>query len=116
LESLYAKLPARLPSLFERLLLTYRWAEVHLDTFTLFANPLGPDLGGWHREASRDKILWSFLLAAGYIPFAKGPDMVCFAVRDRRKNNESPIVKIDHEEILCNNRLRIVKQMAPSPR
>jgi hypothetical protein len=30
LEPLYAKLPAKFPPLFERLLLTYRWAEVGL--------------------------------------------------------------------------------------
>jgi hypothetical protein len=31
LNSLYARLPARFPPLFERLLLTFRWANVSLD-------------------------------------------------------------------------------------
>ncbi len=30
LETLYAKLPARFPPLYERLVLSYRWAEVDL--------------------------------------------------------------------------------------
>jgi len=32
-------------------------------------------------------------------------------VQDRRKLR---IVKIDHEEILCNNRIKIVSELAPS--
>lgn len=36
LDPIYARLPARFPELFERLLLTYRWAEVHQDAFTMF--------------------------------------------------------------------------------
>jgi hypothetical protein len=30
LEPLYSKLPARFPALFERLILSYRWAEIDL--------------------------------------------------------------------------------------
>jgi hypothetical protein len=35
LDLLYAKLPARFPPLYERLVLSYRWAEVDLGTFRL---------------------------------------------------------------------------------
>jgi hypothetical protein len=118
LEPIYAKVPARFPRLFERMLLSYRWAEVHLPSFTLFGNPPGTDLSGWLKEISRDAILWDFLLRAGYIPFAKGPDMdydrVCFDLKSRKKNRDAKIVKIDHEQILCNDRLRIVAEVAPS--
>lgn len=47
LEMVYAKLPARFPPLFERFLLTYRWAEVDLETYKLLPNPPGPDLDGF---------------------------------------------------------------------
>jgi len=43
LEPLYAKLPARFPRLYEQLLLSYRWAEVDLQSFTLLANSPGED-------------------------------------------------------------------------
>jgi hypothetical protein len=118
LEPLYAELPARFPKLFERLVLTYRWAEVDLGTWRLLANPPGPDLSGLLREISKDPALWASLLPAGYIQFAKGPDMdydpVCFDIKSRKKNGECRIVKIDHEEILCNNRVKLVAELAPS--
>jgi hypothetical protein len=118
LEPLYAKLPAKFPSLFERLLLTFRWAEVDLKTYSLIANPLGADLEGFFREISRDRGLWEILLPAGYLRFAKGPDMdydpVCFDIKSRKKNREMRVVKIDHEEILCNYRVKVVAELAPS--
>ncbi|HET8889674.1 MAG TPA: hypothetical protein VFQ41_12280 [Candidatus Angelobacter sp.] len=43
LNEVYAELPNefRFPRLFEQLLLSYRWAEVDLDTYRLLANPPG---------------------------------------------------------------------------
>lgn len=118
LDLLYSKLPARLPRLFEGLLLNYRWAGVDLDLFTLTANPPGEDLSRWLAQISNDKSLSSFLLRSGYIPFGKGPDIdydqVCFEVKTRQKNGECRIVKIDHEEVLCHERLKIVNEIAPS--
>src|SRR3954468_1005774 len=46
LDPLYEKLPARFPELYERLVLSYRWAEVDLKIYRLLANPPGPDLSG----------------------------------------------------------------------
>src|SRR5258707_15690881 len=45
LDPLYARLPARFPPLYEHLVLSYRWADIELHSFTLFANPLGEGLG-----------------------------------------------------------------------
>ena len=118
LEPLYAKLPARFPPLFERLLLTFRWADVDLQTYTLIANPPGPDLEGFFGVISKDRGLWDALIPGGYLRFAKGPDTdydpVCFDLKSRKKNREMRVVKIDHEEILCNYRLKVVAELAPS--
>ena len=101
LELLYARLPARFPALFESLLLTYRWAEVDLQTYSLMANPPGPDLEGFFRQISGDRGLWEALLPAGYLRFGKGAggdyDPVCFDMNSRTKSREMRIVKIDHE-------------------
>jgi hypothetical protein len=118
LEAIYAKLPARFPRLYEKLVLTYRWEQVDLQRCRLLANPPGDGLTGLLEQMSKDPALWNTLRAAGYIQFAKGPDIdydpVCFDLSARKKNGDCRIVKIDHEEILCKNRLKVVSEVAPS--
>jgi len=118
LDGLYGRLPAKFPPLFETLLLTFRWAEVSLDRYSLMANPLGPNLDGFFKEISKDSGLWESLIPAGYLRFGKGPDMdydpVCFDMNSRKKSHEMRVVKIDHEEILCNFRVKVVAELAPS--
>lgn len=116
LDPLYAKLPCKFPSLFERLVLTYRWAEVEIGSCALLANPLGPDLR-LLEEISHAPGLWHALIPTGYIQFGRAAgghyDPVCFDVKSRRKNGDCRIVRIDHEEILCNNRVKVVAELAP---
>jgi hypothetical protein len=118
LDPLYARLPARFPPLYEQLVLSYRWAEVDLQSFRLLANPLGVDLSGLLGEIEKDAGLTESLIPAGYIKFGKGPDMdydpVCFDIKSRTKREDYRIVKIDHEEILCNYRVKVVAELAPS--
>jgi hypothetical protein len=118
LEAIYAKLPARFPRLYEELVLTYRWEEVDLQSCRLLANPPGSDLAGLLAQMSKDPAFWNTLRGAGYIQFGNGPDMdydpVCFDLSARKKNGDCRIVKIDHEEILCNNRLKVVSEIALS--
>ncbi len=116
LEVVYAKLPARFPPLYERLVLSCRWAEIDPQAYRLLANPPGPHLSGLPEEMSRDSILWNILLAAGYVPFGKGPDIaydpVCFDFTCQKKNRECRMVKIDHEQILCHKRVKVVAELA----
>ena len=118
LDPLYAKLPARFPPLYEQLVLTYRWADVDLGSYRLLGNPLGPNLSGLLDKMLKDKFLSTCLLKSGYIPFGKGPDIdydpVCFDLKSRKKNREFSIVKLDHEEILCNERIKVVAELAPT--
>jgi len=98
--------------------LSYRWAEVDLHSHRLLANPPGPGLGALLAQMSQDSIMWKRLLEAGYIQFGKGPDIdydpICFDVSSRKKNKDCRIVKIDHEQILSNDRVKIVAELAPS--
>jgi hypothetical protein len=118
LAPVYARLPARFPPLYEQLVLSYRWAEVDLQSFRLLANPPGSDLSRLLAEVEGDKGLTESLIPAGYIKFGKGPDMdydpVCFDLKSRTKRKDYRIVKIDHEEILCNYRVKVVAELAPS--
>jgi hypothetical protein len=103
---LYTKLSRRFPPLYERLVLSYRWAEIDLGAYCLLPNPPGPDLSGLLQQISGDPGIWGSLQPGGYIQFGRGPDIdydpVCFDLSARKKNSEYEIVKIDHEEILCN--------------
>lgn len=118
LDPLYAELPVRLPRLFEELVLSYRWAEVDLDSYRLVANPPGPDLSGLLSKMMCDPNLWEAMIPAGFIQFGKGPgldyDPVCFDMRSQAKSGDYRVVKIDHEGILCNYRIKIVHELAPS--
>jgi len=66
-------------------------------------------------------VVWSLsagLLKNGYMPFGKGPDIyydpVCFDLKSRKKNREFSIVKLDNEEILCNERIKVVAELVPT--
>lgn len=113
-----AKLPARFPSLYEELVLSYRWATVDLEFFRLLANPPGPDLNRLVETITADDGLQGSLVPAGYMQFGQGPDVdydpVCFEIKSRSKNGDCRVVKIDHEEILCNFRVKVVSELAPS--
>ena len=120
LQEIYAELPDqfRFPPLFEQLLLSYRWAEVDLDRYRLLANPPGDDLNGFFQKMTNDPGLWEALIPAGFVQFGRGPDLdydpVCFDLKSRKQGGDCRIVKIDHEEILCNYRVKIVSELAPS--
>jgi hypothetical protein len=118
LRDLRAVLPAPLPPLYERLILTYRWPESDLGEFRLLANPVGPRLTGLLEEMKRDSVLWDELIPRGWIRFGKGAglnyDPVCFDIRRRRRDGDYRIVQLDHEEILCHSRIKEVAELALS--
>ena len=118
LDRLYDVLPAPFPPLYEQLILSYRWAQVDLGTFRLLANPPSQNLDRLLKEVSHDRGMMEMLIPNGCLQFGKGPDVdydaVCFDFHRRGKDGDCPVVKIDHEEILCNFRFRKVAELAPS--
>ena len=108
LESLYQRLPGRFPALYEELVLTYRWLEIDLQTVRLLANPPGPTLSGLTQEIFRDPAIVDVLIPAGFVPFARAPDLnynpVCFDLNSV-KGGDCPIIQFEHEAILCHGRI-----------
>ena len=102
------RLPARLPALYERLVLSYRWLRVHLETVMLLANPPGPTLSGLADEIFCDPVLINTLIPAGFVPFGKvsggGYDPMCFDLNSM-KRDDCPIIQIEHESALCHDRI-----------
>ena len=117
LQELYECVPGPLPPLYERLILSYRWAEVELVRLRLLAN-LPPGLRGLTAGITNDPVLFETLLTAGFVQFGKGWDMdydpVCFDLHGRQADGDCRVVKFDHEEILCNRHLEEVSELAPS--
>ena len=118
IDDFYKACPHRLPPLFEELVLGYRWAQVDLGRFRLLANPPGSDFNGILSQMRRDKALWKDLIANGYVQFGMASDLnydpVCFDTSGRQPDGDCRVVQIDHEEILCNGRIREIGELARS--
>jgi hypothetical protein len=118
LEAIYANLPTRFPPLYERLILSYRWAEVDLGLCRLLANPPGPNLAGLSEELSRHQSMQEILFRYKCLQFGKGSDLnydaICFDWSRRAKDGDCPVIQIDHEEILSHFRFKKVAELAPS--
>jgi hypothetical protein len=117
-DALEAMLPAPLPPLYRRLALTYRYLEVELANFSLLANPPSEGLRGLTEAMFRDPILSGVLLRHGFIRFGFGSksnyDPVCFDTSERRSGGDLRVVRLDHEQILCYERIRVVETLAPT--
>jgi len=118
LDGLYRQLPHGLPTLFEDLLLRWRWAAVDIGAVQLLANPVGPDLGGFADEVLNDGELAELLIPAGYVQFGRvgggGYDPVCFDIARGRTADDARVVQFDHEELLCHRRLGSARELQPS--
>jgi hypothetical protein len=118
LTRLYLRLPHRLPALYELLVMSYRWAVVDIRTCTLLANAPGPGLTGLEQEMFLDRGLTDTLIPNGFVPFARASgghyDPVCFATFRASGSRDCPVVRLDHEAILCHRQIRQVSQIAPT--
>ena len=115
LDRIYEQLPARFPRLYEQLLLTFMWDDVELPRFLLLANPGFEDL---LTSLLYDPYLAEILLPNGFVPFGRAPgggyDPICFNTRARAGRHDCQIVRVDHEQILCHGRLKVVEIVAAS--
>lgn len=112
-----AQFAVRFPRSFRSLITRYRYPDLTVGPLWLFANT-GEDIPvEMSRSLVCDSHLTAPLLQNGYLPFARpesqGYDPICFDTR-RRSSGEYPIVRIDHEAVLCYNRVRVVETIAPS--
>ncbi len=65
-------------------------------------------------EIFKDKIISQALLKEGFLQFGRSAysyDPICFNLRSTK---EAPIIWLDHEKILCNSQIKIVKIIANS--
>jgi hypothetical protein len=116
LDPIYARIPGVFPKLYERLVLTYRWLDVELDSF-LRANPPEPTLAGLAKGILGDPAFVEVLIPRGYVPFGSRGyscyDPFCFDLKSM-KNCDCPIIRFEHEVILCHLRIGNREQVFPS--
>lgn len=108
-----------LPRAFEHLVTHYAWLEIDLCVARLFDNPpgAGPDL--YAKQMFQDPVLNNTLLPARYIRFALAPDScydpICFDL-NRMTGDDCPIVQIEHESVLCYDKIGDIQTLYPSLR
>lgn len=120
IEPLERRLPFRLPHLYRSLVTRYIFPSfcVNLSDsceLQLLANT--PEGDADHEM--RKSMFWPELLARGFLYFANPAysstsDPVCFDMNRKTGRNDHPIVQFDHEEILCNNEVRVESELAHS--
>lgn len=108
------KLPMRFPPSYDSFISRYIFPAFEFGPVFLFGNTGSEIHSELKDKIFRDKAIADQLLPAGYLQFGNphegNYDPVCFDTN----NNQYPIVQIDHEEILCRSRIRVVKVIAPS--
>ena len=111
------KLPKRLLQSFESFLSRYSFPAFDVLGITLFE--WNSDLNKYIVEAAAPKnSLSELLIPAGYVqigrPNSGDLDAVCFDLNRQAQNRECRVVQLDHEEILCNWRVRVTGELWPS--
>jgi hypothetical protein len=114
-----ATLPKGLPRSYQSLLRRYSFLAFDLGGVTLFGNTGEDDDSELAAHvAPRKGSLQEVLLPAGYIQIGRPDtgnfDAICFDTNVKANNREYPVVRFDHEEILCNWRVKVVGQVWPS--
>ncbi len=118
LEPLEARLPARFPRSFRSLISRYEYPPFDFGPIYLFGNTAECVEHELREELWKDKFLSETLLRHGFIQFGRPAtrsyDPICFEAGEKTGSQEWEIVRLDHEEILCNSRIRITERVARS--
>lgn len=117
-ETLEARLPFRIPAVYHSLVARYIFPAFELGDIYFFANT--PEGTAFHEFRARiflDEHMSPKLLEQGFLqlgnPAGGGYDPVCFDM-NRASETDAPVAQLDHEEILCNDRIVIVHEVAAS--
>lgn len=111
------RLPKRLPQSFESFLSRYSFPAFDVMGISLFG--WDSDSNAYVEEASAAKgSLSELLIPAGYVQIGRPDtgdfDAICFDFNQQSQNREYRIVQVDHEDILCNWKVRVTDERWPS--
>jgi hypothetical protein len=112
------RLPKRLPVSFRSLVTRYAFPPLQVGELSLFGNMGTDDVEEMSNAIFQHPIIAEGTLRAGYIQFARPAtgnyDPICFDARRTATNREFPIVRLDHEELLCHDRIHVSEKVAES--
>lgn len=118
IDALETKLPRRLPASFRSLVTRYAFSSFEAGGLNFFANKGDDSQDELSVAIFHDQFIADATLKSGYIQFARpaggGYDPICFDARHSVNNREFPIVRLDHEDILCRERIRSVATLSDS--
>lgn len=116
IEALQARAGRRFPPSFLNLVTRYSFPAFEHGPLLLFANHRDETFWDLSARLFLDPIMSPTLLSEGFIqignPFFYNYDPVCFDCNDGAI--EPRLVQLDHEAILCDSEIRIIKEIAPS--
>jgi hypothetical protein len=112
-----AKLPKRLPQSFASLLSRYSFPAFDVVGISLFGWDSNSNQFIEEASAARGS-LSELLLPAGFVQIGRPDtgdfDPICFDGNEPAQNREYRIVQVDHEDILCNCKVRVSGELWPS--
>ena len=118
IDALETKLPRRLPASFRSLVTRYAFPSFEAGGLNFFANKGDDSQDELSVAIFHDQFIADATLKSGYIQFARPAggdyDPICFDARHSVNNREFPIVRLDHEDILCRERIRSVATLSDS--
>ena len=116
--ALEQRLPNPLPPSFRSLVTRYSFLPFEVKPIKVFGNTEEQFQDEWAGRLFADRLMSSTLLTNGYIQFAcpdtGSYDPICFNTQRKRSDGEYPIVWIDHEGILCYDKISVNAEIAPS--
>lgn len=114
LHELEARLPKRLPQSFTSLLSRYSFPPFDACGISFFGWE-SLSTGLFETVPAAKGSLSELLLPSGYVQFGQPDtgdfDAVCFDLNAPQQNREHRIVQVDHEQILCNSRVKIRREL-----
>ena len=113
-----SRLTFRLPPTFRSLISRYSFPPFEIGPIKFLSVGAEETHTEFRFAVFADRFMSPFLFKSGFLQFARPAggsyDPVCFDFRASARKSEPAVVCIDHEEILCNERIRVTESLSPS--
>src|SRR3954462_12950296 len=116
IEKLQQRIGRRFPPSFLDFVSRYSFPAFEYGPLLFYGNKVEETYWDLSRKLFADPIMSPLLLRAGFIqignPFFANYDPICFDCN--QSSDESPLVQLDHEAILCHSKVEVAERIASS--